>query len=160
VRGFYETLAWELELLVPEPVFIDVNELAAQQTVFEKDVNGRALATALKDALVSSACMVFIYSPVLFNPHKTWCAVEYLAMSYIEKLRSEKSPLLHSLVVPVVLRGSHDLPAEVISRRYVDFSNYLGSSSVKRRADFQRTILELANYLTGCCAAARAAEEE
>jgi hypothetical protein len=150
VASLYDSLAAELELLVPEPMFFD------QYAFKDKEFSDQALA----EALCTSVCMIFVYSPVLYDEERPYCAIEYNAMKILEKHRLEALPpdeRRYGLILPIILRGREMVPAEIWEQRQcLDFSGYLGSHSLKRRSDYAQRVRGLADYIARRCEVFRA----
>lgn len=148
IRQLHDGLAAELELLRQERVYVDYERLSG----------GQFLDPNIARALADSACMIAVYHPTYFDPEHLYCAREYLAMLTLEENRLDAlgpgAERENGLIIPIILRGSETLPAEIAKRRiYHDFSKVLlgdVDAGIKGHAAQLRGI---AQYIDGRCRA-------
>ncbi len=96
-------------------------------------------------ALCESACMVLLYMPRYFK--NKYCGQEYITM---HKLEEERVQLFKSafekklrLIIPLILRGSKNLPDEIRLNPQCFFMDKVSTSEVDHR-----TIIRLAEYIS------------
>lgn len=122
--GLTDELSYLLELEHGQPVYRDEKRLST----------GDSIPAETQQALCESACMVLLYTPRYFASVN--CALEYKAM---EKLEDKRLSLLEShnekklrLIIPIVFRGSQDLPEEIRLNQKTIFMNDVSTSEVDR----------------------------
>jgi hypothetical protein len=133
VKTFHAALEASVAMWLPRrPVYFDETRLRG----------GDFLDSELAANLCSSACMVLLFIPDYFDIESTYCAREYKGMLRLEEMRLKLLPQSFGerkgLIIPVVLRGERDLPAEIKTHRvYYKFDRKL-----LRPADFKtRSVL-------------------
>ena len=142
VEEVYEKLNDELNFILE----LDKPVYCPDRLWFEDD-NSVEKRRDVAKALCESACMVLLYMPRYFNSKD--CCLEYLTM---EKLEEERVKLFESpfeqkqrLIVPLILRGSNNLPDEIKINRECFYMDHVSTSVVDRS-----TIIRLAEYISEC----------
>ena len=96
-------------------------------------------------ALCESACMVLLYVPEYFKTK--YCGQEYITMEKLEEERVKlfKSPFEQKqrLIIPLILRGSNNLPDEIRINRECFYMDHVSTSVVDRN-----TTIRLAEYIS------------
>lgn len=138
----YHSLSSELEALVDESVFIDRERIKGGNFFNEK----------VAKELCCSACMVMIYTPRYFSTDHSYCAREYKAMEYLEKMRLSmfsSEIQMEGLIIPVIFRGSEKMPGEIRERRHsCNFeSYYLYESNMQYQPDYAPKVREIASII-------------
>ena len=147
IEEFCVALSGELDMLRDEKLFVDKERLKG----------GDFYNDSLARALYESATLVLIYQPNYFDPAHTYCAREYRAMCTLERERlgqfANAQDRDHGLIIPVVLRGEGNLPAELKGHRhYEDFSKFmLMDVELSRHPNYAPRIRDIANYISGRC---------
>jgi len=141
VQAFVVQLKKQLSWLLPGiPVFFDEDGLKV----------GDQFNNELALQLCQSACMVMFFSPLHFDMHHPYCALEYQAMLRLEKQRLGKAidDLRNKgLILPVVFRGLSYLPTEISNaRQYENFDHIVVASDFARR-HCQIQIKKIANQI-------------
>lgn len=95
----------------------------------------------IADDLCKSVCMILFYTPDYFSDSEKLCLREYMGMKQLEKERN------FSLIVPVIIRGSHYLPAEFESLPCFDFEKMLLHEDVRKHPKFNTSLQKLAKYI-------------
>jgi hypothetical protein len=149
VDEFHEALAGELEALVDLDVYCDVLRLQG----------GDFYDQGLARSLCESACMVMIFTPTYFSAAHPYCAREYVAMKEIEAVRLPPGAE-HGLIIPVVVRGFDELPAEISSRRqaYRFESFTMSDQRLSKNKKYSAEVGKLAHYIASRCRALRSLE--
>lgn|SRR5215213_9195515 len=142
IRDLHEALSDEMQFHLEAPVFLDEERLGPGYSYNE------VLATALCESL----CMILVYTPRYFDANGTYCAREYRAMVELEKERLSSLPdadlKRQGLIIPIVIRGEDDLPAEIKSTRtYWNFGAMTLAQPVKRHPEYAGQIKELAAHI-------------
>jgi hypothetical protein len=139
VDVFLEVLTAQLSLNLPNArVFFDQDGLR-----FGDKLQKLALE------LCRSACLVILYGPRHFDPTHPYCTMEYLGMRQIEdRRRTQLVDYLarHSLIFPVVFRGSNSLPDEIKTNIYAQFDDVIAPSQF-RTGERRRKIDALARQI-------------
>lgn len=122
VQVFVAQLQKQVALWMPKvPVFFDKEGLKVGDQYNEE----------LAYELCRSACMVLVFSPLHFDVHHPYCALEYRAMLELEKKRLRRAVDLRNkgLILPVVFRGLDDLPGEIKDRRNYETFDHIATES-------------------------------
>lgn len=145
VTDFCAALCCELEpMLQSGGVFLDHERLRG----------GDFYNQTLAGNLYESATMVMVYTPTYFDAEYTYCAREYSAMVSLERERLSRLRGIgsgdHGLILPVILRGSRNLPEEIKGgRQYYNFENFqLGGRRLSYHPRFAPVIREIAAYIS------------
>jgi hypothetical protein len=141
VKAFVEQLEGQLSWMLPNnPVYFAPRELNV----------GDAFNNELAFQLCRSACMVIFFSPLHFDVHHPYCALEYQAMLQLEEQRlgTQVADLRNrGLIFPIIFRGLESLPEEIKnSRNYENFDHIVMTSDFKRR-DCQQRLKQLAEQI-------------
>jgi hypothetical protein len=145
-------LSAELEVLRNEKLYVDTRRLNG----------GDFFHQELGRALYESATMILVYQPNYFDADHPYCAREYRAMCCLERERLALLPNAedrnHSLIIPVVLRGEKELPAELRDKRqYHDFSTFaLVGRELARNREYAPKLRAIAEYINERCKALEA----
>lgn len=127
VQAFVRQLRKQLKWLLPNaPVFFDEEGIKIGDLFDEK----------LAVELCKSACMVIFFSPLHFDVHHPYCALEYRAMLSLEEQRLGQAVAdlrNKGLIFPVVFRGLECLPQEIRSREYVNFDHIVVETDFEER---------------------------
>lgn len=142
VNEIHRALSKELELYTDLPVYLDKARL----------VGGESWGLVLATPLCESVCMIPVLTPTYFSQKNTYCAREYLAMESLEKERIRLLPADRRqarMILPVILRGAARLPKEIMSRQYLDLSDYLlVDGELSRRPAYYSRISGLAHSIS------------
>ncbi|HLK57009.1 MAG TPA: toll/interleukin-1 receptor domain-containing protein [Chthonomonadaceae bacterium] len=112
---------------------------------------GDQLDPNLAAALCQSVCMILVYTPKYFDCAHPYCAREYRAMRMLEKMRLQlvqnQAERLHSLIIPVVVRGKKVLPAEM-GTLYYDFESFtLSQPELYKHPNYDVIFKQIAEYI-------------
>jgi hypothetical protein len=144
VRTFVIQLKKQVALCMPGvPIFFDEQGLKV----------GDQYKGELAYQLCRSACMVLIFSPLYFDIHHHYCALEYKGMLEIERKRLELGlgDLQHKgLIFPVVFRGLDCLPQEIKDDRHYENFDFVVSESDFRRRHCQERLKALSEEIWKC----------
>jgi hypothetical protein len=94
--------------------------------------------------------MIVLYTPAYFDPDALYCAREYRAMLDLEARRGR---LLvdelagKSLIIPVVIRGSDELPAILSNRVFASFERDLLRASDFGKRDLTQRVEDIAKQV-------------
>jgi hypothetical protein len=145
VRGFMEqlqaALKAALETRLDEEMYIDTERLRP----------GFRYNEELARAICQSVCMVVVYWPT-YERH-AYCMREFAGMEELEeKRRRLLGPLaerLRGLIIPIILRGSDDVPDRIRRHRhYADFSRFtLASPEIKHHPEYAAEIKKIAEVI-------------
>lgn len=138
VREFTAALQNELDALLDPKVFIDEARLQA----------GDRYNEVLASAICQSVCMIVIYSPK-YEAHP-YCLREYAGMERLEEKRLRLIPnRQRGLIIPVIFRGTANLPPQITAtRQYYDFSGYsLASPSISSNSKYAEEIRKIADTI-------------
>jgi TIR domain len=145
VEDFYAALASELEAVADLPLYRDLLRLQGGDFYNEE----------LARSLCESVCMIVVYTPTYFNASHRYCTREYAAMKALENSRLAKIQAEghHGLIIPVVLRGFDQLPAEIKERRHVyNFDRFLLSDqALAKNPSYNADIKKMAEYIAARC---------
>ena len=116
IRNFEAELLRELNMWnlqgLQKPVYRDETRLKG----------GAFFNAALARALCESVCMIAVYIPGYFNAKRIDCGREYRAMEKLERRRlqslNRKLSKENGLIIPIIFRGSDEIPEEILSRRH------------------------------------------
>ena len=115
IKELKQALKAYLEPYFDEDIFIDEEQIRG----------GDFLDKALRCALLESVCMILVFTPKYFSKQHTYCAREYEAMRQIEDIRLKSlGQFNHGFIIPIVFRGSEQIPEYLRGRLYYDFSKY------------------------------------
>ena len=143
VQVFVAQLQKQVALCMPGvPVFFDKEGLKVGDRYNEE----------LAYELCRSACMVLVFSPLYFDVHHPYCALEYRAMVELEQKRLCQAVDLSKkgLILPVVFRGLDDLPGEIKNHRNYENFDHIATESQFLLRDCQRRLKLLAEEIWKC----------
>ena len=105
---------------------------------------------SLAEALCHSICMIVVYSPVYED--RVYCLREYATMEKIEedrfKLMGQALPADHGMIIPIILRGSDDLPDHIKGNiHFVDFSQFMLEETTINRPEYRKKIEDIAKHI-------------
>ena len=90
----------------------------------------------IRDALLSSKCLLPVWSPEYFR--STWCVAEWRSFLRREKLISDRGQTTYRLIVPIKFHDGHWFPAEAQRVQQLDLSSYTATTQAfwtSQRAD-------------------------
>jgi hypothetical protein len=146
-KRFVEEIKAELELSVSQKVYLDTERLKGAEFYNE----------ALALDLCRSVCMVTLYWPTYFSAEHPFCSREFEAMERLEQQRLQyldARERTKSLIVILALRGFDQIPERIRSKRLCkNFFPYTLSPDLRSNVEFQKEIIEVAEYISGRVAA-------
>jgi TIR domain len=139
---FAKALANELELQVDAGLYRYTEEMVA----------GDLIDPTIADELLSSACMVILFTGKYFSKKRSYCTREYLAMSSLEKARmtqlSAEARPKKGLIVPVIVRNPERFPPVLKARFWFDFTEFAqDESGIAKPKRFFADIRKIADYI-------------
>ncbi len=141
VKAFVRQLKRQLKWWLPNAdVFFDEDGLKVGDQFNEE----------LAFQLCRSACMIVFFSPLHFDVHHPYCALEYKAMLELEQRRlglAEAELRNKGLVFPVVFRGVDCLPAEIKDHRNYEKLDHIIVEADFEHRDCQARFNELAKQI-------------
>jgi hypothetical protein len=142
VEDLRTTLGEQVGFLMNEQVYMDTGRLQG----------GNFFNRALATAICESVCMVVFYIPPYFDPDSTYCAREFKAMEQLEAERLEALGMGDSpngLIIPIVLRGWGQFPAEIRSvRQSYNFEPYyIQKRKINQHREGRLKVIEIAQYI-------------
>lgn len=144
VQTFWDVLQGQVDKFMPgRPVYWDKARLQA----------GYLFNANLASELCQSACMIVLFNPSYFDLTHTYCAREYRGMVALEARRLARlmgsQDATKGLIIPVVISGEEDLPAELKANRYYVSleKEVLIASDLKKRRESIKKIAGIAREI-------------